>query len=290
VSPPGPSPAPFVWPPRSPGPDDAADPVPHTPAPTRSDTVALPAWRRVTREVERTWLCPVREPIEWRMAARSWAPDAFDAYCDRCGAGVGVGEADEFGCAECRGRRFPWERLVRLGAYAAPLDEWVREIKFSAERRTARALGTALGRRLRDAGALRAGAVAVVPVATPWIRRVRRGVDHTSSLARAASGELGAACRRALRARERPSQRSLPPSGREANVRGVFRARWRRSWGEPGVIVVIDDVATSGSTLRAACRALRASAPTGATLWAATVARAEDPGRRDHAARRTPDA
>jgi predicted amidophosphoribosyltransferase len=67
----------------------------------------------------------------------------------------------------------------------------------------------------------------------------------------------------------------VPASKRAGNVRGRFRARRGARLGDQeGVIVLLDDVMTTGATLAAACRALRTAGWRG-RLWAAVLCVAE---------------
>lgn len=181
-------------------------------------------------------------------------------------------------CPECRERRLPWERCVRVAPYAGVIAEAVKEAKLTAFRRLARDLGRLLGERLGEAleaeGAPPHAAV-LVPVPVSFWRRMERGLDHTMELARGAREVTGARIERALVRRDTPPQTLVSVAERARNVAGTMSRR-------PGVnlagrlVVVLDDVRTTGSTLREACRALRT--PAAGTereqvpLWAAVVA------------------
>ena len=101
---------------------------------------------------------------------------------------------------------------------------------------------------MRDAGAqVLAGADAVIPVPLHASRERSRGFNQARALAR----YLGLPVLDALvRTRKTWSQADLPKAKRDANVRGAFAVR-------PGVeveglvLVLIDDVSTTGSTLNA---------------------------------------
>ncbi len=271
-------------------------------APPRPKGGALARW---WRQIEATWLGVTRGTIEARAAALGWEADALSAFCPRCGRTSAPFEAGDGGCPACRSKRLPFDRLVRLGAYDEPLSGWVREVKFSRSHHAGVRVGELLGRQIGlAAAALGDGAPArfvLVPVPTPWRRRVARGIDHPAVLARAASHALnreGVPARvwRPLARAYRPMQTRSGGPARAGNVRGsmwVRRGGPLRRWlrrndalselralpaDELGstVFVVIDDVTTTGATLREACRTLRRALKAGgipiARLWAGVVA------------------
>jgi len=235
-------------------------------------TAVNQAWR----VFERQWLAPTAMTLRERAREAGWAPDAPGMYCDRCGGAVGEFEATEFGCAACREIRPRWERFVRLGVYEGELAEWIQEAKFTKWRALGLELGRWLGERVREAGFVEAAERAglrplVVASPTSFRRRMARGIDHARVIAMGAARELGCEERAVLRKRHRPSQRSVSMSERQRNVARAITARSVDLSGR--LVLLVDDVMTSGATMRACARALaglgRERRPGG--LWAAAV-------------------
>lgn len=266
----------FIWPPKPLTEEGVSAPA-CAPLPPVSDSLRART-ARALREVERYWLDPVALPLVERAGAIEWAPDAPDVYCDRCGQTLGEHESSEFGCASCAHNRFRWRRLVRLGEYAGPLADWIKETKFHRNDRLGEALGRELAKTLRPVVA--GSKVAIVPVPMPWLRRQRRGIDHTVAIARGIASETGWPVVRALRARSHALQHASARSNRAGNVFKAFRRRSRADLAGRAAVLV-DDVLTTGSTLRAASRALwkpREGRPE--ALFVAVVGVTPEPRRR----------
>jgi len=147
------------------------------------------------------------------------------------------------------------------GEYAGSLRAIIHGLKY--ERR--RALAAPLARLMRTAGAgVLAGADAVVPVPLSWRRALDRGFNQADDLAR----QLGIPVRRLLRRRRhgRP-QAGLAAAARHDNVRGAYGLAWParvRAMAAPDalagtVLVLIDDVMTTGATLDACAGVLLAA-------------------------------
>ena len=103
-------------------------------------------------------------------------------------------------------------------------------------------------------------------------RQRQRGYDQSELLARAVASRLGLKCRRLLY-----RDRSAPQTGRnrEERLNGpMFRARPMR---RPSRVLVIDDVVTTGSTLRAAGHALDLAGATEVCLLAVAATPRERP-------------
>lgn len=210
-------------------------------------------------DIERTWFGLDTPPMKVRVAEAGWAPDEAAAYCRRCGATVGMHEADDTGCGLCRGKKLPWERMVRLGPFTGVLREMILEVKFSRWRRLGDDLGRLLGESLTsilEVEGLAADRTILVPVPISMRRRISRGIDHATVIARGVSAASGLPMARLLQRKHGPAQSRLPASKRAGNVAGVISLREGPDLRDVNVIV-IDDVTTTRATLIAACRAVQ---------------------------------
>ncbi|MFQ5668740.1 MAG: ComF family protein, partial [Candidatus Binatia bacterium] len=124
----------------------------------------------------------------------------------------------------------------------------------------------------------------VVPMPMPWTRRVYRGIDHAHVIAAGVARSVEAPLVRILIRRNGPPQATLSRSERlRRGSRGTrLRGAWRRSRREHplagAAVILVDDVATTGATLRAAARVLRSLGPS--QVVGAVLAVANDPARR----------
>ncbi|WP_433537146.1 ComF family protein [Micromonospora sp. CA-249363] len=175
-------------------------------------------------------------------------------------------------------------RCVALGPYAGPLREALLAYKEHGRHGLARPLGALLAEVVAAAvGEVRP--VALVPVPdTAAAARARYG-DHLDRLARHCAARLGRCgwqvrVHRPLRALPRPDSLTLDSAGRAAAAEAAFRPRSGASdglgpSGSGPVVVLLDDIVTTGVTLAAAARVLTATGwrPGVAAVLAATEKR-----------------
>jgi predicted amidophosphoribosyltransferase len=187
-------------------------------------------------------------------------------------------------------RRVPWgfPPTVAAGAYRGPVVPVVNAFKERGQAELAVPLGAALALAVAAVAAAvpeRRGPVLLVPVPSSRAALRTRGRDHVRELAGRAVAELRAAgfpavqlpllCRRG---RVRDSAGLSAPQ-RRANLAGTFLADPGAGRPAPGaLLVLVDDVVTSGATLTEAAAALttggpRAALPVVAAVVAATPRR-----------------
>src|SRR5688572_23569532 len=137
------------------------------------------------------------------------------------------------------------------GRYAGALRAIIHAFKYEGRRTLATRLGTMMCASGHD---VLCDADCVVPVPLhPW-RRLTRGFNQAEDLV----AHLERPILRALRrTRATAPQTGLTASARHRNVRGAFALSWRlsrqtrRTMLEDRIVVLIDDVRTTGATLEA---------------------------------------
>jgi ComF family protein len=176
-----------------------------------------------------------------------------------CGCGVTLPSPHADVCGRCRRGLSPFERGASLGPYDGPLRIVIHELKFRGRRRAAAQLAHRLDGESRVREVL-GGADVLVPVPLHPRRHRERGFNQAELLA----AELGRRARVPLaagalvRRTDTASQSGLTAARRRENVAGAFAVR-HRSRIAGRVVVLVDDVYTTGATARACARALRAA-------------------------------
>lgn len=159
-------------------------------------------------------------------------------------------------CGACLVDPPPWRRLHTLYTYRPPFDRVIHAFKFQRLEQLGGELAAIAFDRLGEdllGGVGRRRVEAVVPVPLPWPRRLRRGFNQAEAIAAPLATALRLPLRRALARRPSPPQSLLPLRRRSGNSSRSLVVRERL----PGAsVLLVDDVVTSGATLRAATAAL----------------------------------
>jgi ComF family protein len=179
-------------------------------------------------------------------------------------------------CSRCRRAPLPLAAIVAPWRFGGAIADALRRLKFSSRTHVARTIAPLVAPYLAAVCRL-AEIDVVVPVPLHWWRRTRRGFDQAALLAGAAARvDPGIArIRHPLRrARRTAPQTGLAAAARAANVAGAFTVPPRARRLVAGRrVVVFDDVVTTGATMAAAARALRAAGA--AEVLGFAIARAE---------------
>lgn len=219
----------------------------------------------------REWLVSLLRELAYGLLALVWPTE-----CAGCGA------ADRDLCDACLAEvRSPPEVMVReiglpcfaAGPYKGPVRAMLVGYKHAGRLRYVRELAPRLREPLAIALARCQGPRAPVLVAMPSRgSRVReRGYQHVELLVRRALRGSDAPVLRlpALRAgRGRSAQVGLDAAARERNARRLALKRAYRQFVRGREVILVDDIVTTGATLRAAAALLEAA---GAQIIAAAV-------------------
>lgn len=175
--------------------------------------------------------------------------------CPQCALPAIAGEP----CAQCLRRPPPWAQALAAFAYAYPLDRLVHAFKYRGALAYAPLFVEALARQVRQ----RPDAVVAVPLGAR--RQRERGYNQALEIARPLARDLGLPLQAALaRSRDTRPLAGLSWQLRGASVRGAFVAVAPVR----GVsVALVDDVLTTGATLRAATLALLAAGAARVDVW-----------------------
>ena len=199
-------------------------------------------------------LHPTRGPVCdgcWRSILPLTPP-----LCERCGDPLATWRVLGLPltcCPRCRRAPRAIDRARAIGAYDGALRAIIHALKYDGRRSLARPLA----RLMRERGAaMLAGAACAVPVPLHPSRRRHRGFNQAADLAR----HLGIPAVPALRrVRATAAQTGLPAGQRHRNLRDAFAVTAAAAQLRGAIVVVIDDVSTTGATLEACARTLKAA-------------------------------
>ena len=162
-------------------------------------------------------------------------------------------------CERCEARRPPWTRAHAAFAYAYPLDRVLHAFKYRGALAYAPLFADALGRSVRTTP----DAIVALPLAAK--RQRERGYNQAAEIARPLARSLRLPLLDALaRTRDTPALATLPWRERQRAVAGAFAATMPL---RGRTLALVDDVLTTGSTLRAATIELLAAGAARVDVW-----------------------
>lgn len=194
------------------------------------------------------------------------------ARCRRCAIALPLPSAD---CGQCLREPAPLDGCHAAVAYDFPWSALIAQFKFQGQAGWARSFAVLMRSAPWVEPALDAADL-VLPMPLSRERLAERGFNQSLLLARElAPSRTDPAL--LLRVRHTPSQASLDASARRENVKGAFAVEPTRADALRGRrIVIVDDVMTSGASLRAAAQAVRAAGAS--QVVGIVLARTGEPG------------
>lgn len=192
--------------------------------------------------------------------------------CRRCALPLAAAQSGGL-CGQCLARPPAFEETLAPLRYDASLRWLIAGLKFRQQLGHAGLLGWMLATHLANSAIALPDRLLPVPLHRSRLRA--RGYNQALEIARPVARQLGVRLdhRSLRRIRATPPQSELNLKARQRNIRGAFRSL-RRFDGEH--VALLDDVITSGHTVREIAGMLRKAGAERISVWA--VARAPAPG------------
>jgi ComF family protein len=161
-----------------------------------------------------------------------------------------------------------WNEALAALIYEYPVDQLVHRFKFQHNLACGQLLAEEMIQQARQFES--ALPDVLVPVPLHFTRRFRRGFNQAEFLARQIGLHFGIPllCDRLQRTRRTLAQSGLDRRERQKNIRNAFTCRQL----DYAKVALVDDVLTTGTTLTACARAVRAAGAATVAVWVATRA------------------
>jgi len=187
----------------------------------------------------------------------------IETACERCAIPLPAMHRHDGLCGHCQHEPPAFERCLAPFAYQAPLDRLLQDLKFNRRLALARTLGRLMARWLADHTNSLPECLMPVPLHPTRLRE--RGFNQSLELARPIARRLGLpldihGCQRL---RNTLPQAELSARQRHGNLKGAFGVKEAVA----GHIAIIDDVMTTGSTVRELARTLRKAGARRVDVW-----------------------
>lgn len=175
-------------------------------------------------------------------------------------------------CTECTGvdTPMPIARTLVPNLHEGAARDLIHRFKYQRDLRAGQSLAHLLVQRIVPAYSYDKKPQLLIPVPMPWLRRVHRGFDHAAWLAGYCARRLGRKAHTSgLYRRRATPQARLSNNRRRRMPDNTFRIR---STPPAQHIAIIDDVMTTGTTVRILAGALRRAGIERVDVWCLTRA------------------
>lgn len=179
-----------------------------------------------------------------------------DALCPSCGIPFGTTGGERHLCGDCIVLSPPFSLARALGVYESILMSAIHRFKYGGKIAVGNALGDIMASREYDSLHI-TGYDLIIPVPLHPSKLRRRGFNQALILARriAKKYRIPLDFTTLRRTKPTPAQVELSGDDRRKNVRGAFAVETKRAV-EGRRVLLIDDVYTTGSTVKECARVL----------------------------------
>lgn len=196
-------------------------------------------------------------------------------YCTKCGAILDTTIKDSMQlCGTCIKDPPPFDRTMAIFHYQKPIDYLILKLKFNNNLSCAALLGNLMAKYLLAHYSQQKlpKPEVIIPIPLHSQRLKERGFNQAVELARPIAKVLRIPIDKYsfIRTKNTEAQSLLKTKERQQNVKQAFAIKKAIDY---RYVAVIDDVITTGNTVREFCQILRKSSVTKIDLWSAARAR-----------------
>lgn len=178
----------------------------------------------------------------------------YENYCPKCGLPVGK-EANVADCKTCRGRTIHYDHLVFVNEYKTYIGELILNFKY----RNDKLLAYFFGKWMQEKVKLQNWDFEVIiPVPMHWRKKIKRGYNQAEMLGFEISKNLKKPLKTNILKRSKLGETQAGQS-RTVRYKGVKNLYYINKSHVYKKILLVDDVATTGSTLSECAKLLKDS-------------------------------
>jgi len=218
---------------------------------------------------EKCALCRLRQAFNPQTGLCKGCTDALpwlQNACQRCALPLSSSAFATNTCGQCQNKPPPFQQCHTLFHYQAPIDKLISRLKFNQQLLYARIFGQLMAQHMRKCYAQTPLPDMIIPVPLHKNRLRERGFNQAQEIARICASLLSLPLNTQQCQRDKHTAHQLGLSARERhrNMKKAFRSRPFKAGTR---IALVDDVMTTGTTLRELSACLKEAGGEEIHLW-----------------------
>jgi len=188
-----------------------------------------------------------------------------ESACYQCGLPIETRKKPTL-CGACITRTPPFNHTLALFAYQAPIIKFITQLKFNRELLYAKLLGNLLASQINTNRRYNSLPECIIPVPLHRKRLRQRGFNQALEIAKPIAKKLLLPIdyKTCLRDKNTQPQSELPAKKRHQNVKNAFTLKKNFSASH---VAIVDDVMTTGSTVKALSNTLKTHGVKHIEIW-----------------------